>query len=89
MIQEIRPKIWLKLVKNSDRYSADHEDFIEMFAKIQSMWDEHLGLINVSKHCIELVNEENQLVYLARYRIEPKAWEHEISEIVKILAYAE
>lgn len=45
-----------------------------MFVQLQFqfMWNGHLGRINVSKHCVKLLQQDAEPVYTAPYRASPK-----------------
>lgn len=54
---------WQDEVKILDEYSTYRDEFIEMLAELQSMWDAHLSRINVAKHRIGLSRENTEPVF--------------------------
>lgn len=77
--------IWKNKVQLSNKYGGYRKQFLHMLTEFQSMWDEHIGQVNIAKHCIELTLDNTQPICCAPYRARPNAREYENAEIEKML----
>lgn len=59
---------------------------MEIFTEFQSMWDEHLGKLNIANYRIELTPENIQLINSVPYRAVLKAREFQNTEFEKMRA---
>lgn len=61
----------------SESYSANHDEFLNMFTKFWLMWKGYLGCISLAKHRNELFADNNQPVHSSPYLVGPKTREFE------------
>lgn len=62
---------WRQAAQFLSKYFAFRDELISILSKFQSMWDEHLGRINVKARLINLVDDKTQPIYSAPYRVRP------------------
>lgn len=71
---------WREEVTLLNKFFTYRNDFIEMLAEPQTMWNGHLGHINVAKHRFKLLHGNTQPFHSASYRAGPNAREFEKSD---------
>lgn len=76
---------WHNNIKIHKKYKEYREAFLEILQPFQSMWDGHVGPINIAPHLIELTSTYIRPIHSAIYRTSTKARESEKREIDRIL----
>lgn len=65
--KETVKKDWREDVQLPAKFDQHRTVFLAMITELESMWDGHHGRTNVSKHCMDLTNDEVRQVHSAAY----------------------
>lgn len=78
-------KDWCKDTQSPDKFRTHQPASFEMLEDFEGMWDGHQGRMNVSKHRINLLNDEVSPVHSASYSAGPTARKFVAAKIDRII----
>lgn len=76
---------WKNKVQLRSSYVEYRNQFLRFLRDFQSMWDDHLGQMTIAKYCVELTDENTQLIKSTYYRAGPRVRALEDAMIDKML----
>lgn len=63
---------WRTLINFNDKYNEYRQEFVSILEKYETMREGHIARITISKHLIDLVDENVQPFHAPLYKLRPK-----------------